>query len=213
MGNYFFIYTNMIFVSIGIQGSGKWTQARLLQEEFGLMLFESGTALRNIAAEDSELGHKVKAIIDRGDHVSPAIIEDILKDILDNKSDGKVIFDGFIRNAGNKESFDKVVWDYKVLFFDLPKDEAVKRLIGRMYNPKTWETFPSWTETDPKTWDKLVKRADDQEEAIMKRIDLFVEKALPVVEECRKAWKVIDINANQPIADVYAELKKKLELN
>ena len=203
----------MILVSIGIQGSWKWTQARLLQKEFDLMLFESWTALRNIAAEDSELGRKVKAIIDRGDHVSPTIIEDILRDILDNKSKWKVIFDGFVRNEGNKESFDKIVWDYKVLYFDLPKEEAIRRLIGRMYNPKTGETFPSGTTVDPETGDELVKRADDQEEAIMKRIDLFVEKALPLVEHYRQEGKIIEINANQPIADVYAELVEKLDLN
>jgi len=81
-----------------------------------------------------------------------------------------------------------------------------------MYNPKTGETFPSGTKTDPKTGDELVKRADDQEEAIMKRIDLFVEKALPVVEECRNEGRVIDINADQPIADVYAELVERLGL-
>lgn len=203
----------MNYVFIGIQGSGKWTQARLLEEKYDFRLFESGWALRVIASEDSELGRSVKETIEAGNHVAPEVIEDIMKDILDTKLDRThAIFDGFVRNIGNKETADRVLGDYKVVLFELSQEKAKARLLGRMYNPKTWETFMSGMTHDPETWDELVKRADDEEEAILKRINLYVDLALPLIEEYKKEWKLIEVNADQAIEDVFAELVTKLEL-
>jgi len=160
------------YVFIGIQGSWKWTQARLLEEKYDFKLFESGTALREIAKEDSELGKLVKKTIEAWDQINPSVVENIMTDIIENKSGWKnSIFDWFVRNAWNKISADKVLWDYKVVLFELSPEKSKARLLWRMYNPKTSETFPAWTKFDPKTWDKLEKRADDNDEAILKRIN------------------------------------------
>lgn len=203
----------MKLVFIWIQWSGKWTQARLLEEKYNFKLFESGTALRNIASEDSILWKTVKEIIDVWNHVSPAIIEDIMTDIIENKSDGKnTIFDWFVRNIWNKKSADKVLWEYKVVLFELSEEKARERLLWRMYNPKTGETFKSGTKTDPETWDELVKRADDNEEAIVKRIELYVDKALPLIEGYKENWNLIIVNADQAVKDVFSELVNKLNL-
>ena len=203
----------MKLVFIWIQGSGKWTQARLLEEKYDFKLFESGTALREIAKEDSELWRKVKETIEAWNHVSPEIVENIMVDILENKSWWKnTIFDWFVRNVWNKQSADKVLWDYKVVLFELSEEKARERLLWRMYNPKTSETFKAWTLVDPSTWDKLEKRADDNEEAIVKRIELYVEKALPLVSEYRKNGNLIEVNADQPVEDVFNELVEKLNL-
>ena len=203
----------MKLVFIWIQGSGKWTQARLLEEKYDFKLFESGTALREIAKEDSELWKKVKETIEAWNHVSPEIVENIMVDILENKSWWKnTIFDWFVRNVWNKQSADKVLWDYKVVLFELSEEKARERLLWRMYNPKTSETFKAWTLVDPSTWDKLEKRADDNEEAIVKRIELYVEKALPLVAEYRKNGNLIEVNADQPVEEVFNELVEKLNL-
>jgi len=203
----------MKLVFIWIQGSGKWTQARILEDRYDFKLFESWTALRNIAAEDSELWKNVKNIIEAWDHVSPEIVENIMIDILENKSDWKnTIFDGFVRNIWNKESADKVLWDYTVVLFQLSEEKARERLLWRMYNAKTGETFKAWTLVDPESWDNLEKRADDNEEAIIKRIDLYIEKALPLITEYRKTWKLLEVNADQPVEDVFMQLEQKLGL-
>ena len=203
----------MKLVFIWIQGSGKGTQARLLEEKFDYKLFETWTALRSIAQEDSELWRSVKETIDAWNHVSPEIVEDIMIDILENKSNWKdTIFDGFVRNVWNKKSADRILWDYTVVLFELSEEKARDRLLWRMYNPKTWETFKSSVLVDPETWDKLEKRADDNEQAIVKRIELYTEKALPLVNEYRKNWNLIEINADQTVDEVFEEVILKLNL-
>ena len=203
----------MKLVFIWIQGSGKGTQARLLEEKFDYKLFETWTALRSIAQENSELWRSVKETIDAWNHVSPEIVEDIMIDILENKSNWKdTIFDGFVRNVWNKKSADRILWDYTVVLFELSEEKARDRLLWRMYNPKTWETFKSSVLVDPETWDKLEKRADDNEQAIVKRIELYTEKALPLVNEYRKNWNLIEINADQTVDEVFEEVILKLNL-
>lgn len=203
----------MNYVFIGIQWSWKWTQARLLEEKYDFQLFESGWALRDIAAEESELWKSVKKIIDAGDQVSPEIIENIMQDILDNKLNRThAIFDGFVRNTWNKQTADNVLWNYTVVLFQLSEEKAKERLLGRMYNPATGQTFMSGTTQDPVSWDTLIQRADDVESAIMKRIDLYLEKAVPLLDEYRKNGNIIEVNADQSVEDVFKELSKKLWL-
>ena len=202
----------MYLVLIWIQGSGKWTQARILNEKYGFKIFETGQALRNITKKDTPLGHLVKETIEAGKQVSPEIIEDIVKDFIETTDSENIIFDGLVRNMWNKQTADKLLKDYKVLFFDLDEQEAMNRLLGRMYNPKTGATYPAGTEYDPKTGDKLIKRTDDEEEAIKQRIKEFFEKTMPVVEEYEKEWKLIKVNAKQSIDDVTNEIISKLAL-
>ena len=202
----------MYLVLIGIQGSGKGTQARILQEKYWFEIFETGQALRNITKQDTDLWKLVKSTIEAGKQVTPEIIEDIVKDFLENSNKENIIFDWLVRNLWNKETADKILEEYKVLFFDLDEQEAMNRLLWRMYNPNTWATYPVWTEIDPKTGDKLIKRSDDEENAIKQRIKEFFEKTIPAVEKYEKEWKLIKINAKQSIEDVTKEIIEKLWL-
>ena len=197
----------MHIVFIWIQGSWKWTQSRILQEEKWFKSFETGQALRNITKQDTDLWKLVKQTIETGKQVTPDIVEDILKDYIKTVDTDDIIFDGLVRNIWNKETADKILekW-YKVVFFDLDEKEAMKRLLWRKYNPKTWETFMGWIEIDPKTWDKLVKRSDDEENSIKQRIKEFYDKTLPVVDLYEKEWKLIKINANQSVDKVTNEI-------
>jgi len=124
-----------------------------------------------------------------------------------------MIFDAFIRLPWNKEVFDSYLSDYKVVFFDLSEETAKQRLLGRMFNPKNGNTFMSGTTHDPDTGDELIRRADDDEASILKRIEEYTTYTLPLVEEQRKEWRVIEINADQSIEDVFAELEEKLWLS
>ncbi|MCH8518242.1 nucleoside monophosphate kinase [Candidatus Gracilibacteria bacterium] len=206
----------MKLVFTGIQGSGKGTQARKLVELYNFKLLEMGGEFRRVIASGSELGKKIQEQYDRGDQVSPdlgvAVMEDAVQNIINNHSNENVIFDAFIRNDWNKEIFDRLLPDYSVILFELSEEKARDRLLGRMFNPTSGETFPGGTLTDPKTGETLIQRADDNESGIIKRIELYRDITLPIVEQQKAEGRVIEINADQSPDEVFQELVGKLSL-
>ena len=202
----------MKLVFTWIQWCGKWTQARLLVQKYWFKLIEMWWEFRKIIASWWELWKKLKEILDSWSQVDGDIWKKIMESILKNENSKKIIFDWFIRNSWNKEIFDKILPDYKVIFFDLSQKKAIERLLWRMYDPISWETFPSWTLENPETWTKLIKRKDDNEKSILTRINSFVKTTIPIVNIQKSEGKVIDINADQSIENVSLEMIKKLGL-
>ena len=203
----------MKLVFTWIQGCWKWTQARFLIEKYWFKLLEMWWCLREIVASKSSLWKKIKEKFEAGHLITPDIVWKLIKEVLEKQTNDNLILDGFVRNTWNKEALENIIWDdYKVVFFYLSKEKAINRLLWRMFNPKTQETFQFWTTHDPKTWDELVKRKDDNEVSILKRINEYVNQTLPVVETQKSEWKVIEINADQSIKDVAEEIKVKLGL-
>lgn len=207
----------MKLVFTGIQGCGKGTQARLLVEKYGFKLLEMGGEFRRVIASGSELGQKIQKLYDRGDQITAelwvAVMEDAVQNIIDNHNNENVIFDAFIRNDWNIEIFNRLLPDYEVVLFQLSEGKSKQRLLGRMFNQSTGETFMTGTTHDPRTGEELIQRADDNEEWIIKRIDLYNEVTLPIVRIQRQENRVLEVNADQSIEDVFTELEKKLELS
>ncbi len=208
----------MILVFTGIQWSGKGTQARLLSQKHNVKILEMWWEFRRVTSSGSELWETIKSIMERWDQVNEYYGKQVMQDAISttladyNPETDIIIFDGFIRNEWNKEIFDRLLPDYRVVLFDLSEEKAKQRLLGRKFNPSTWETFPSGTEVDPNTWEELITRSDDNEQGILKRIDLYRDITLPIVEKQQQEGKVIEINADQTPEDVFAEVQKKLEL-
>lgn len=202
----------MKIVLTGIQWCWKWTQARLLSEKFWFTLLEMWWEFRKIITSGTILWNKIKAIIDDGNQVWEDLWKEVMENILQNYKNGKILFDWFIRNNWNKKIFDKIIPEYRVLYFHFSKEKAIQRLIGRMYDPISEETFPSGTVLNPKTWNILIKRADDHKTAILKRIEEYTTKTLPILELQKQEWKVIEINADNEISKVQQEIILKLWL-
>lgn len=202
----------MKLVFTGIQWCWKWTQARILEEKKWFKLLEMWGSLRAIAESNTPLWNEVKQTIESGKLVSPEIVWKVIKQVIENETHEHIILDWFVRNKGNQISLDEVCDDYTVIFFQLSKEKAISRLLWRMYDKETGETFPPWTVINPHNGNELEKRKDDNQDAILERIDQFIEHTLPVVEEQKKKWKVIEINADQNPQDVYNDIVKALWL-
>jgi len=202
----------MKIVFTWIQGCGKWTQARLLVEKHWYTLIEMGNEFRNIVSSGTDLWNEIKKILDAWEQVNEELWKKIMEEVIKKQTSSKIIFDWFIRNEWNKEIFDRILPDYKVVFFNLPEEKSKERLLWRMFNPSTWETFQSWTKVDPQTKEELIKRQDDNEESILKRIEEFLNKTLPIVHEQMNEDKVIEIDADQEIDKVFKEIEYKLSL-
>lgn len=181
-------------IILGPQGSGKGTQAELLQKKLHSALFGAGDVLREIAKKDSELGRRVHQTINvEGRLVEPQLISEVMKEKISSVSkDQSLILDSYPRSLEQFEFFRKF-WpqmqrgDYKVIYIELSEAEGIKRM-------------------------GLRKRLDDTQEAIRKRLELFNSQTLPMIEKMDEGAQTIRINGDQSIEAVQGEILEKLNL-
>lgn len=198
---------------VGIQGSGKWTQARKILEKYpdDFVLFEMGAELRKFAKNGTPDGDIVNSILVAGNKVWPEYIIKLSKDFIAKNKNKRILIDGAIRDQAQNDAMEKVWWDFDVIYLDLDEELAVDRLVGRRIDPVTQETFPAdykW-DTNPKTGNKLVTRSDDTEEAIRKRITWSISDTLPLLGIWNEHGHTIHaIDADQDEADIFAEIEK-----
>lgn len=182
----------MDIVLFGIQGSGKGTQAKRLCKEFDLDLFEAGGELRRIAAEESKLGKEVKSYIDDGKLVPHEIIMKVVKQAIVSRPAGRrILFDGIPRDENQMKDFDAVMSElnreFRCIQILLPREKAIERILGRA---------------------EQEGRADDaNEEIIVRRMDTFTEKTLPVIREYERAGKLVKVDGDSDVEAVYGLLR------
>jgi len=183
----------MDLVFFGIQGSGKGTQAKMLAEELGYYIFEAGGELRKIRESGTELGELVKKHIDNGELVPFEIIMEVVNEaVAQVPDDQQILFDGIPRDEDQMNAFDKILADsgreFRCVHILLNKDDAVERIKGRA---------------------EIEGRADDaDQEKVLRRMDLFSEKTMPVITEYENAGKVIEIDGKGSVEEIYARIKQ-----
>ncbi len=181
-------------ILIGIQGSGKGTQAKIIAEKYGYEIFETGGALRAIAASGSELGKRVKAIMNAGNLVSNEIVMEIVADFIEqNTTDKPIIFDGIPRSEEQRISLEALLReknrDFEVLAIELSETEAFSRMFKRA---------------------EIEGRADDNETAMKKRIANFYEFTEPLLTHWQKDGKLLQVCGEHPIDEVTKRIEKKI---
>ncbi|MBX9809604.1 nucleoside monophosphate kinase [Candidatus Gracilibacteria bacterium] len=197
---------------VGIQGSGKGTQARKILEKYGdFVLFEMGTELKKFAQTDSPEGQETKRCVEAGLKAPTSAVVKMAENFLENNSGKKVLLDGVIRSKEQNDNLEHIFGEFDVIYLDLDVETAVERLAGRRVDPVTSETFPaSFTgDTNPKTGNKLITRVDDTPDAIRKRIAWSIADTLPLIEVWRDHdHKIFQISANQSEEAIFAEIEK-----
>lgn len=209
-------------ILLGPQASGKGTQAKLLAEEFNLVHLELGNILRQMKREQSALGQKIGQIIDRGKMVPFEIIVKIVKKRIQSvSSEQGIIFDGTPRRlqeilplegALNKNGREIT----HVFFIKISEKEVVRRLSKRYSCQSCGKILIVEKEKQkkglrcPSCQGLLERRQDDTPQAIKKRLALYQEKTLPVVEHYRQQGKLIEINGEQSMEAVLNSIKSFL---
>lgn len=175
----------MKIIFLGPQGSGKSTQAKMVAEELKMPYVEMGQMLRDKALESSELGTSIKKSLDAGELVPNEIAVKLLNNTLsDNKFTNGFILDGYPRNQAQLDGFQHS--PDKVFYVKVSDEEAVRRLTLRA-------------------------RADDTQDALARRLEIYHGKTEPLLENYRNAGILIEINGEKSIEDVHQEIKTYLK--
>lgn len=209
---------NRRVILIGPAGSGKGTQAPKLSEENCWCHLSTGDLLRDEIKRESELGLKVKSVIAAGGLVSDDLVIGIIRNkIKEPMCENGVIFDGFPRTLGQAEALDNMLGQEgkaidKVIEFEIPDEVLVNRITGRRIHMASGRSYnihfnpPKVENTDDITGEPLVHRPDDNEEALLKRMESYHAQTKPIIGYYGLKGKLLTINANRPIDNVWADL-------
>ncbi len=208
---------NVIF--IGPPGAGKGTQAAKLDDMFSFCHVSTGDLLRGEISKGSELGTKIKTVMDSGNLVSDELVAELLKANIDLSSK-QYIFDGFPRNVSQAEIFQDEIMEeneYLAVLFDVDTDKLVERIVNRrvssdgnhIYNLKT--NPPKVAGVCDVTGLALVQRKDDTEEVVRNRMEVYLKETAPLVEYYKSKNKLKSVDADLEIEAVTKQIASFLQ--
>lgn len=203
----------------GKPGSGKGTQAPRLAESLGVPTLATGDVLRNAAREGTPLGKKARTYMDKGDLVPDDVILGVVGETLGKPEyRNGVILDGVVRTVPQAEGLDALFRKMKrtldaVLAFDLEDDEIMRRMSGRTICEKcqTPYTGRNAGETCEKCGGTLVRRKDDEPDAVRNRLSVYRSQTAPVFDWYQKHGpRVLTVSALGGMDDVAKRALKAL---
>ncbi len=187
----------MNLLVLGPQGSGKGTQAKRIAEDHGIPHVSTGDMFRAAIAAGTELGRRVEPILAAGELVPDELTVALIRERLSEPDAAHgFVLDGFPRTLEQADALDAMLAEIgrtldAVLFFDIPDDVALERLLGRAEDEG---------------------RDDDRPEVIERRLAIYHRDTEPVVERYRATGKLVPIHAARSIGEVAAEIAAALEL-
>ena len=210
----------MIVVLLGPPGAGKGTQGERIAGRLGIPKIATGDVLRAAVRDGTEQGMAAKAYMDRGDLVPDSVILGIMKEVFESPStaDGAIL-DGVVRTVPQAEGLAGMLAELgrKVdtyLLFDICDDELVKRLGGRTVCD-TCQTPFKGLEPDTqceKCGGTLVRRKDDEPEAIRNRLEVYRKQTAPVIDWVKeKKMTLVKIDASGDVDEITERALKELE--
>jgi adenylate kinase len=184
----------MILVLLGPPGAGKGTQAEPVAQRLGIPKIATGDVLRAAVREGTDMGKAAQGYMDRGELVPDAVILGIMKDTLARPAMARgVILDGVVRTVPQAEGLERVLGELgrevdAVLLFEVPDDEIVRRLSSRTICDRCQTPYTGREPGTPcdKCGGRLVRRKDDEPEAVRRRLQVYREQTAPVIDWYRR---------------------------
>ncbi|PYF43033.1 adenylate kinase [Metamycoplasma alkalescens] len=214
------IKPNLIF--IGPPGAGKGSLSKLMVEEFGYHQLSTGDMFRQEINNQTELGLKIKNILDSGKYVDDSITNALVKKRLIELVKNKIpfILDGFPRTIDQAKFLEELenqgIYIGKVILLKISNKQIIDRLSKRRICPncKTiyhLEVFPPLdNKFCKKCHTKVIKRVDDEEEVILKRLEMYYAQTECLIDFYQQKNIVLEINSHQELKEVFFDVKKVL---
>ena len=215
----------LIILLFGKSGAGKGTQADLLVEKLGLEYIGIGDLLRARRAKKDFTGKKIAEVMFKGGLIPTPVIFKLWVDKVEQLKN-KENFKGFIIDGSPRKIFEAYLIDelldwyewkknLRLILIDISNKEAIWRLTKRRQCKKCEELIPFVGEFRklkkcPKCGGKLVRRSDDTVTAVKKRLKWFKTDVQPIINYYRKTGRLIKINGEQSIEDVFKDVLKAL---
>lgn len=206
----------MKIILLGAPGAGKGSQATKIAREYNIAHISTGDALRANIAQGTELGKNAKEYIDKGMLVPDSVVIGIVADRIkaDDCKNG-FLLDGFPRTVEQADALSKLTDIDYVIDIKVDFDLIIKRITGRRMC-KCGETYHITTyDSDicAKCGQKLYQRADDNVETIAKRLEVYSSQTAPLIEYYSKKGKLITVDGNTSIDELFEVVKKILNGN
>ncbi len=211
-----------ITVFLGAPGSGKGTQAKQLVEKFEFVHLSTGDMLRSAIKQQLPVGLKAKTYMDQGNLVPDSVMIELIEEALlslPKSEDSNIILDGFPRTVPQAKSLDSKAKTRisKAVNFLVPESVLIPRLTGRRVCPNCGESFhlifipPTKKDTCNKCSSAIIQRADDVEEVVRRRLDIFKSQNQGLVDYFSEQNKLINLNADKSVSVIQDELLKVLK--
>lgn len=211
----------MTIILLGPPGAGKGTQAKTLAGKLVLAHISTGDLLRQNVAKETDLGKKAKSFMDKGLLVPDELVSQMVSKRLDEADIKKgFILDGYPRNINQARTLDNLLKQKKinidfVIDLDTKQEVIIQRLSGRLACPKCSANFhiknmpPKKDMICDNCGSALYQRADDNEETIKKRLEVYRSESVPLIQFYQSKQKLHQIAANEAAEVV---LKKVIDL-
>ena len=208
----------MNLLIMGLPGAGKGTQAAKIVEECGVAHISTGDMFRAAMANQTEMGTLAKSFIDKGELVPDEVTNGIVKERLaqDDIKEKGFLLDGFPRTIEQAHALDQILVDLGlklegVINIEVDPSCLLERLSGRIIHRETGETYHKVFNppADYKEED-YYQREDDKPETVKRRLDVNIAQGEPIIAHYRELGLVSDIQGNQDIDDVFADVKKAI---
>ena len=211
----------MRFILLGPPAAGKGTQSANLSEYYDIPAISTGSIIRNNISEGTELGTKAKAYIEAGKLVPDELVIDLVVNRLkeDDCKNGDIL-DGFPRTVAQAEAMEELgIGIDKVVEISVPDEEIVNRISGRR-SCKDCGAIYNIHDNPSKAGDKcekcggeLTQRADDNEETVRKRLEVYHAETKPVSDYYSAKGDTIVIDSTGTVEQTTAKLWKALGVN
>lgn len=206
----------MRIILLGAPGAGKGSQATKIAAKYGIAHISTGDALRANIKNGTELGKFAKSFIDKGQLVPDEVVVGIVADrIKEADCVNGFLLDGFPRTIPQAEALGKLADIDYVINIDVDFDLIAARIGGRRmcscgesYHISTYSS-----DVCAKCGAKLYQRADDKEETVKERLAVYEKQTAPLVDYYKASGKLVDVDGNKSIDEVFASIVKVLDGN
>lgn len=208
----------MNIVLLGAPGAGKGTQAAKLVEEFGFAHVSTGDILRAAVKNGTELGLKAKSYMDAGDLVPDQLIIDLMNERFQQPDCAEgVLLDGFPRTTAQAVALDDMLARMNrpldaALLVDVPGEVIIGRALNRRVCKDCGYVGTAADAACPKCSGEMYQRADDTEDTVRNRLDVYEKSTSPLIDYYRGKGVLKTVDGNRPVDVVFADMKALLGL-